>query len=84
MYEGSCQVQAQCCGQAVSGCTTRVPVAAVPSTPAKERPAALASTECFKCLQPEEYCGMVECVFVLSLFCCLFFAFSIVFSDFDP
>lgn len=64
VWAGSLWIQNQC------ACT------AVPSTPARERPAALACIECLKCLQLEVHCGMVERVFVLSLFfCCLLFVF---------
>lgn len=59
--EGSCQVQAQLCGQAVAGCCTSRPVAAS-SIRARELSAALTCIERWKCLQPEKYSGMVECV----------------------
>lgn len=68
--EGSCQVQAPWWGQAVSGCRGSVPVAAVPSTPARERPAALASV-CLKCLQN------VSLYLLCSSTCLLFVFFSI-------
>lgn len=81
--EGSCQVQALWCGQAVAGYRASACSSSTIHT-CKRAPCCSGLHRVFKVSSARSvYCGMVECVFVLSLFFCyLLFVFSVVFSIF--